>query len=77
MDIHAIPLLIYMVSTVKKVNHWFHSPRKGATENAVIQKEDLCACLIMARLVPTVHQLIFVLIYHVESMAFVKIILII
>lgn len=20
----------------KKVNHWFHSPRKGATENAVI-----------------------------------------
>lgn len=45
----------------KKVNHWFHSPRKRATENVVIQKADLCACLIMVRLVPTVHQLIFVL----------------
>lgn len=49
----------------------------GATENAVIQEADLRAFVILDGLVPAVHPSIFVLIHHVESMAFVKIILII
>lgn len=76
MDIHEIPQLIYMVFTVKKLIIGF-IVNVGSTEIAEIQKADLCACLILIGLVPTVHQLIYVLIYHVESMAFVKIILII
>lgn len=76
MDIHAIPQLVYMVFTVKKLIIGF-IVNVGSTEIAEIQKADLCACLILIGLVPTVHQLIYVLIYHVESMAFVKIILII
>lgn len=76
MDIHEIPQLIYMVFTVKKLIIGF-IVNVGSTENAEIQKADLCACLILIGLVPTVHQLIYVLIYYVESMAFVKIILII
>lgn len=76
MDIHEIPQLIYMVFTVKKLIIGF-IVNVGSTENAEIQKADLCVCLILIGLVPTVHQLIYVLIYYVESMAFVKIILII
>lgn len=76
MDIHAILQLVYMVFTVKKLIIGF-IVNVGSTEHAEIRKADLCESLILIGLVPTVHQLIYVLIYHVESMAFVKIILII
>lgn len=49
----------------------------GGTENAVIQKTGLHACVMSVGQVTIVHPLIFVLVHHADNTAYVKIILLI
>lgn len=74
MDTHAIALLAYMVSTVLRLIIAL-KVHVGGTENAVIQKAGLHACVMSVGLVTTAHRLIFVLVHHAEITVYVKIIL--